>query len=522
MQLMTDWLPEQPLERLEIIREFLLFVYSDRIRRKLVPTRADFLSVQDELRDQIVQHFLARTAKRDIPLEEFWHDIMGFWSQVPQTATDVVLLTYVARFDYLINTEPQTQVAETNVRKRAGRRDNPTSLGPRSRFRRAEQPSASAAAATDRREFLTDEQVRKLIDGSSVLRQAFGKLLNMRMTLNFSRLGIDQQPRGARLLGETIGDLRMRLKTLGNDHFHWLYVHEYDAEAGHSCQFVAYIPEPYEAAVEAYLRERIGYKARGSVPDDALLLEMPSAIAPSSHIGGRAAGRPQRGPTRRKQALGAGWGRWLSAGAFAARQLGRDYRLFGVEAEPTHFNWMLRHLAENGLVRGRYTVIRAAASDREGACWFRIGNAANWYGQSIVPDAEVGPELNADAQLWSDVTIGDASLQRVHSVDLRAVVRDLPVVDYMHMDIQGAEADFLEAYPDILRHRVRAVNIGTHSSEVEERLRALFFRLRWRCVYDVRLSKAMVKVGSGDAKRIEFGDGVQVWTNPRLLPAGSP
>jgi hypothetical protein len=274
-----------------------------------VPTRADFLSVRDELRDQIAQHFLARAAKWDIPLEEFWHDIMGFWSQVPQTATDVVLLTYVARFDYLINAEPQKQVAETNVRKRSGRRDNPTSLGPRSRFRRAKQPSASVAAATNRREFLTDEQVRKLIDGSSVLTQASGKLLNMRMTLNFSRLGIDQQPRGARLLGETIGELRMRLKTLdnGNDNFHWLYVHEYDVAAGHSCQFVAYIPEQYEAVVEAYLRERIGYKARRSVPDDALLLEMPSAGAPSSHIGGRAAGRPHRGPTRRKQ-LQRHWG----------------------------------------------------------------------------------------------------------------------------------------------------------------------------------------------------------------------
>ena len=170
----------------------------------------------------------------------------------------------------------------------------------------------------------------------------------------------------------------------------------------------------------------------------------------------------------------------------------------------------------------RHTVIRGAATDREGACWFRVGNAAAWYGQSVVPDAEIASELNANAQLWSEIAIGDGRLQRVRCVDLRAVVRDLPVVDYMHMDIQGAEADFLEAHPDILQRRVRAVNIGTHSTEIEDRLRALFTRLQWRCAYDVRLQTApMVKVGSGEAKRIEFGDGVQVWINPSLAPAGS-
>ncbi len=219
-------------------------------------------------------------------------------------------------------------------------------------------------------------------------------------------------------------------------------------------------------------------------------------------------------------ALGAGWGRWLSAGAFAATQLAREYKLVGVEAEPTHFSWMLRHLAQNGIDPARHRIIRAAASHLAGPCWFRIGDAAGWYGQSIVPDLDVPPEITAQAPLWSEVSIVATRLQRVCSVDLRAVVSGLPTIDYMHMDIQGAEADFLEAYPELLQQHVRTVNVGTHSAQIEDRLRTLFHTLKWRCVHDVRLkSAAMVKVGLRDAQRVEFGDGVQVWTNPTLPPA---
>jgi hypothetical protein len=38
-------------------------------------------------------------------------------------------------------------------------------------------------------------------------------------------------------------------------------------------------------------------------------------------------------------AIGCGWGRWLSAGAFAAKYSNNDYFLVGVEAEPEPFEW---------------------------------------------------------------------------------------------------------------------------------------------------------------------------------------
>jgi hypothetical protein len=49
--------------------------------------------------------------------------------------------------------------------------------------------------------------------------------------------------------------------------------------------------------------------------------------------------------------LGAGYGRWLVAGAMLARRLrpGLPVKLIGVEAEQVHFAWMRRHFIDNGL-----------------------------------------------------------------------------------------------------------------------------------------------------------------------------
>jgi hypothetical protein len=84
------------------------------------------------------------------------------------------------------------------------------------------------------------------------------------------------------------------------------------------------------------------------------------------------------------------------------------------------------------------------------------------------------------------------------------------------MDIQGAELDVLSSHPDLIDDKVRLINIGTHSSEIEAGLRKLFKSLKWEAVYDVRLGSSMlVRVGSKEHV-VEFGDGAQIWRNPKL------
>jgi hypothetical protein len=102
-------------------------------------------------------------------------------------------------------------------------------------------------------------------------------------------------------------------------------------------------------------------------------------------------------------------------------------------------------------------------------------------------------------------------------VTIDEILSLLSPLDYLHMDIQGAELDVLSYRPDHLIREVRLVNIGTHSIEIEAGLRKLFRGLGWECLYDVKIaSKHTVRVGDAVAREVEFGDRVQVWRNPRL------
>jgi ABC-type enterochelin transport system ATPase subunit len=83
-------------------------------------------------------------------------------------------------------------------------------------------------------------------------------------------------------------------------------------------------------------------------------------------------------------------------------------------------------------------------------------------------------------------------------------------IDYLHMDIQGAELEFLASAPGVLREKVGRVLIGTHSTAIEEGLRRLFGGIGWRCQYDFPMNTELHIEGNV----VTLGDGVQVWLNP--------
>jgi len=219
--------------------------------------------------------------------------------------------------------------------------------------------------------------------------------------------------------------------------------------------------------------------------------------------------------------LGAGWGRWLSGAAFAARSTRRAYYLVGVEAEPEHFRWLETHLKENGIDPSCCRLINAAVAGRKGHCWFYVGKPASWYGQSIVSD-DVVKSLCQNPEPGTEVTYEHAEgkverLRRIRCVDLQEAVGELPMIDYVHLDVQGSELDVLRAHPELLQRRVKMVNVGTHSPEIETELRNYFRKLKWINRFDVSMgSKVSVRVGGKKVSDVEFGDGVQVWVNSAL------
>jgi FkbM family methyltransferase len=218
------------------------------------------------------------------------------------------------------------------------------------------------------------------------------------------------------------------------------------------------------------------------------------------------------GPKFTAVALGAGWGRWIVGSAFAAKKRGRDYHIVGVEAEPQHFGWMQRHLADNGIPPEKSRLIQAAANSYTGTCWFMVGNAIDWYGQAVVTDAQYHT-----AKFMDEVRKAGGEAEAVPCVDLNEVFAGIERVDYLHMDVQGSEADVILACKDLVDERVAVVNIGTHSELIERSLRSHFARQGWLCRYDIPMNATFPACIEGnEPASITLGDGVQVWENPRL------
>ncbi len=161
--------------------------------------------------------------------------------------------------------------------------------------------------------------------------------------------------------------------------------------------------------------------------------------------------------------LGAGYGRWLvNAGIALRKTSGLPFRLIGVEAEPTHFQWMQEHFRDNEIEESCYELIQAAIDAEDTA------------------------------------------------VSLNSILRPLDKVDLIDIDVQGTEFRVLASAVDQLNEKVCRVHIGTHGPEIEAELRALFQQVRWECKSDYPSgSKKDTLWGT-----IKFEDGVQSWVNP--------
>lgn len=219
--------------------------------------------------------------------------------------------------------------------------------------------------------------------------------------------------------------------------------------------------------------------------------------------------------------LGAGWGRWLVNAAIAVEQFsGIPCRLIGLEAEPAHYEWMKLHFKHNGLNPRQFQLIRAAVAADDGHVWFRVGHAADWYGQSVA--SRYAPPIRSSGvwKLLSRITAAvpkrghdpEGPLVRVRALGLRTLIGPIDRVDLLDLDIQGTELEVLRAAAPEIDRAVRRVHIGTHSAENEAGLRKLFGTLGWTSLNDYPCaSVSQTPWGS-----IAFQDGVQTWINPKV------
>ncbi|MDF2115037.1 FkbM family methyltransferase [Roseiarcaceae bacterium H3SJ34-1] len=211
--------------------------------------------------------------------------------------------------------------------------------------------------------------------------------------------------------------------------------------------------------------------------------------------------------------LGAGWGPWLIACAIAARDKGIGrIDLIGIEGDRTHCEFLHEHFVNNGFDPAEHRLVHAVIGAKSGVALFPIvENPADVWGSE--------PQFFADVTEAQRVAAsgdeGETSrFEVVPALSLADVIAEHPVIDLLHIDIQGGEADVLEAGAELLDERVSRVVIGTHRRRIEERLHKLFHRLNWQLEAD-----DPCRFGTNDQGLVLTMDGTQVWKNRRFAKA---
>jgi len=196
--------------------------------------------------------------------------------------------------------------------------------------------------------------------------------------------------------------------------------------------------------------------------------------------------------------LGAGWGPWIVLGAFLARRRGLHAALMGVEGSSDHVDFMRTHMADNGFDPASHQIVHAVVGSRDVVAYFP---------KLPDPSGDWGAQANYDAERPDE-----NEMEEVACLSLHTLLGRMPVVDFLHCDVQGAEAEVIEAAIESVNQRVRRTCIGTHSRGIEAKLLDLMTAQGW-----VLEHEKACRFNQDGTKLVLTADGVQVWRNPRAL-----
>ena len=210
---------------------------------------------------------------------------------------------------------------------------------------------------------------------------------------------------------------------------------------------------------------------------------------------------------------GAGWAPWLIAGAVAARRKGiSDLRLYGVEADPIHFDAMRQHFIDNDLPPGKHVLLRAAVGAVAGSArWPNEPDARNAWGTRPVRSGQ-GAErdedyLNGRVDKFIEVEILAA----------KALLQKEAEWDMLHIDIQGWEGEVCRSCMHTITQRVKWVIIGVHSRILDAELLQLFHDAGWVLEHE-KPTRFRYARGKETFEAMVIADGTQVWRNPTFIP----
>jgi FkbM family methyltransferase len=202
--------------------------------------------------------------------------------------------------------------------------------------------------------------------------------------------------------------------------------------------------------------------------------------------------------------LGCAWGCWLCNAGVAARRSGREVSLIGVEGDDVYFDIAKRQLEMNGFSAADFQVLRGIAAGVDGTALFPRQMAdARGFGSAPVFGA-------TDAE--RDAAIAAGSHDVLDMLALSRITAQHERIDLLHIDIQGGEADLIDAAIDTLVQKVAYVFVGTHGRLIEGRIYETMLRNGFRLEIE---RPAILTLDNPAGPVLQF-DGVQGWRNKAL------
>jgi len=220
--------------------------------------------------------------------------------------------------------------------------------------------------------------------------------------------------------------------------------------------------------------------------------------------------------------LGAGFAPWIGLAAIIARRLGlAPISVTGVEGDADRAATMRSHLIYNRLLPPDAEM----SGTHDGLAW-DLRHAVIWDedGEALFPTTGVtdsgGQAIDAERDGALDYRGNATTHVRVPAITLETLLRDKPVIDFMHVDIQGAEFNVLNRSMATINERVKFMMVATHSRLLEGAVQSILFDNGWFLERE-EVAHIVPRPNPPSIEALTWRDGGQVWRNLRFSETGS-
>ena len=210
------------------------------------------------------------------------------------------------------------------------------------------------------------------------------------------------------------------------------------------------------------------------------------------------------------------------------------YKLVSVEPEPENYEWVIRHLRNNGIDPDGQWLIKAALSSDNVPVLFPVGAPGTGAQNCVSTNEAKSRQIYADLliaggakealrRLLIQNTSGlkhrfvedqdwEGEIKLVSAVTLNDVLGPFDFVDYLEADIQQSEIIVFPPAARTLKRKVRRIHIGTHGTDIHWSLHQMFEKQGWEIVFSYKPGSAYREALGNFATN----DGVLTVRNPEL------